>query len=138
MINNLYKFSKLIFLTQYLLELQVLISSRNILKIISLSSIKSLSASTAITSIKPSSEHTETGIIKVNGMKCAGCVNSVKSTLLKLNGVYGADVSLLGTYCNIEYNNQIISVNDIRHIQRLFCKNIYGLLVSLLTTVGNQ
>jgi heavy metal translocating P-type ATPase len=84
-----------------------------ILSLLTFVLVNSLSLSTAISSIKPSSEHIENGIIKVNGMKCTGCVNSVKSTLLKLNGVYGADVSLLGSYCNIEYNNQIISVNDI-------------------------
>ena len=72
----------------------------------------SLSLSTS-TSLIPSSEHVENSIIKVNGMKCGGCESSVKSAILSLNGVVSADVNLLGSYCNVEYNNQIISVNDI-------------------------
>ena len=36
----------------------------------------------------------QTEIIKVNGMTCMGCVNSVKNVLEKMPGVSSADVSL--------------------------------------------
>ena len=36
----------------------------------------------------------QTQVIKVNGMTCMGCVNSVKNVLEKIPGVSSADVSL--------------------------------------------
>ena len=36
----------------------------------------------------------ETAVVKIRGMTCTGCVNSVKNVLQKISGVSSADVSL--------------------------------------------
>lgn len=68
-----------------------------------LSSIISLSISSSVSN----------SIIKINGLKCNGCINSVKSALLSLDGIINADVNLLGNYCNIEHDTKVISQIDI-------------------------
>ena len=46
----------------------------------------------------------ETEVIKVKGMTCMGCVNSVKSVLEKIPGVDSADVSLEQKQVTIQYD----------------------------------
>ncbi|SEL51311.1 heavy-metal-associated domain-containing protein [Nitrosovibrio tenuis] len=46
----------------------------------------------------------ETEVIKVKGMTCSGCVNSVKNVLEKLPGVNSADVSLEQKQVTIRYD----------------------------------
>ena len=46
----------------------------------------------------------ETTIVKVNGMKCGGCVKSVTNVLQELPGVARADVSLERGEARIEYD----------------------------------
>jgi copper chaperone len=46
----------------------------------------------------------QTEVIKVKGMTCMGCVNSVKSVLEKIPGVNSADVSLEQKQVTIQYD----------------------------------
>jgi copper chaperone len=46
----------------------------------------------------------QTEIIKVNGMTCMGCVNSIKNVLEKIPGVSNADVSLEQKQVKIAYD----------------------------------
>ena len=46
----------------------------------------------------------QTEIIKVNGMTCMGCVNSVKNVLEKIPGVSSVDVSLEQKQVTVEYD----------------------------------
>jgi len=46
----------------------------------------------------------QTEIIKINGMTCMGCVNSVKNVLEKIPGVTSADVSLEQKQVSITYD----------------------------------
>lgn len=43
-------------------------------------------------------------VIKINGMTCMGCVNSVKNVLEKIPGVSNANVSLEQQQVTIEYD----------------------------------
>ena len=61
----------------------------------------------------------QTTTIKIEGMTCMGCVNSVKTILEKIAGVISADVSLDKAQATIHYdanlsnNNQFIaSIED--------------------------
>ena len=46
----------------------------------------------------------QTEVIKVEGMTCMGCVNSVKNVLEKIPGVSNANVSLEQHQVTIEYD----------------------------------
>ena len=46
----------------------------------------------------------ETEVIKVKGMTCMGCVNSVKNVLEKMPGVDSAEVSLEQKQVTVQYN----------------------------------
>lgn len=46
----------------------------------------------------------QTEIIKVKGMTCMGCVNSVKNVLEKIPGVRSADVSLEQKQVTVQYD----------------------------------
>lgn len=46
----------------------------------------------------------QTEIIKIKGMTCMGCVNSVKNVLEKIPGVNEADVSLEQKQAVIQYD----------------------------------
>jgi copper chaperone len=46
----------------------------------------------------------QTEVIKVDGMTCMGCVNSVKNVLEKIPGVSKADVSLEQKQVTVEYD----------------------------------
>ena len=46
----------------------------------------------------------QTEIIKIEGMTCMGCVNSVKNVLEKIPGVASAEVSLERKQVTIQYD----------------------------------
>ncbi len=46
----------------------------------------------------------ETTVVKVNGMTCMGCVNSVKKVLAALEGVQSVDVALDKNQATIVYD----------------------------------
>jgi copper chaperone len=46
----------------------------------------------------------ETATLKVNGMTCMGCVNSVRKVLTALNGVQSVDVALEKAQATIVYD----------------------------------
>jgi copper chaperone len=46
----------------------------------------------------------QTEVIKVKGMTCMGCVNSVKNVLEKIPGVRSADVSLEQKQVTVQYD----------------------------------
>ncbi len=46
----------------------------------------------------------ETMVLRVNGMTCMGCVNSVKKVLTALDGVQGVDVVLDKAQATIVYD----------------------------------
>lgn len=54
----------------------------------------------------------QTEIIKIKGMTCMGCVNSVKNVLEKIPGVNGADVSLEQKQAVIQYDAATTSPNQ--------------------------
>jgi copper chaperone len=45
--------------------------------------------------------------IKVSGMTCMGCVNSVKRVLTAVNGVRSVDVSLDEARATVEYDSAV-------------------------------
>ncbi len=53
----------------------------------------------------------QTQVIKVNGMTCMGCVNSVKNVLEKIPGVSSANVSLEQKQVTVEYDGAITNAN---------------------------
>ncbi|PTR05544.1 copper chaperone [Nitrosospira sp. Nsp5] len=56
----------------------------------------------------------QTEIIKIKGMTCMGCVNSVKNVLEKIPGVNGADVSLEQKQAVIQYDAAATSPNQFK------------------------
>jgi copper chaperone len=56
----------------------------------------------------------QTQVIKVNGMTCTGCVNSVKNVLEKIPGVSSADVSLEQKQVTVEYDAAITNSNQFK------------------------
>ena len=56
----------------------------------------------------------QTEIIKIKGMTCMGCVNSVKNVLEKIPGVNGADVSLEQKQVAIQYDATTASPNQFK------------------------
>jgi copper chaperone len=46
----------------------------------------------------------ETATLKVNGMTCTGCVNSVKKVLTAIDGVHSVDVSLEKAQATVVYD----------------------------------
>jgi copper chaperone len=54
-------------------------------------------------------------IIKVNGMTCMGCVNSVKNVLEKIPGVSSADVSLEQKQAKIAYDGAITHTDQLKN-----------------------
>jgi copper chaperone len=57
----------------------------------------------------------QTEIIKVEGMTCMGCVNSVKSVLEKIPGVDSADVSLEQKQVTIQYDAATTKPNQFKN-----------------------
>jgi len=56
----------------------------------------------------------ETTIVKVNGMKCGGCVKSVTNVLQELPGVARADVSLERGEARIEYDPAKLGIDAMK------------------------
>jgi copper chaperone len=57
----------------------------------------------------------QTEIIKVNGMTCMGCVNSVKNVLEKIAGVSSADVSLEQKQVTVAYDAMTIHADQLKN-----------------------
>jgi copper chaperone len=56
----------------------------------------------------------QTDIIKVDGMTCMGCVNSVKNVLEKIPGVRSADVSLEKKQVTVAYDAETAHADQIK------------------------
>jgi copper chaperone len=56
----------------------------------------------------------QTQVIKVNGMTCMGCVNSVKNVLEKIPGVSSANVSLEQKQVTVEYDSATTSAEQFK------------------------
>lgn len=50
-------------------------------------------------------------VLKISGMKCDGCVNTVKNTLINFNGVIEVDVSLEKGKAYIKSNDNVKAKN---------------------------
>ncbi|MDN5752741.1 MAG: cation transporter, partial [Nitrosospira sp.] len=57
----------------------------------------------------------QTEVIKINGMTCMGCANSVKNLLEKVPGVDSADVSLEQKQATVQYDAAATDVNQFRN-----------------------
>ncbi len=58
--------------------------------------------------------------LKLTGMHCAACSNNIKRNLEKLEGVKSSDINLLLEVGNIEYDETIVSIEEIiSEIERL-------------------
>ena len=53
----------------------------------------------------------QTTTIKIKGMTCMGCVNSVKTVLNNLAGVHQVEVSLDPAQATVQYDPTNISIN---------------------------
>ncbi len=53
-----------------------------------------------------------TEIVKIKGMTCMGCVNSVKNVLERIPGVGSAEVSLEQARATIQYDTTTTNVNQ--------------------------
>lgn len=56
----------------------------------------------------------DTAIIKVQGMKCGGCVGSVTSVLRELPGVAEVDVSLEEGQARVVFDGSAVDLDAIR------------------------
>lgn len=56
----------------------------------------------------------QTEVIKVKGMTCMGCVNSVKNVLEKIPGVSNADVSLEQKQVTVQYDAATTNANQFK------------------------
>lgn len=56
----------------------------------------------------------QTTTIKIMGMTCMGCVNSVKNVLEKMDGVANVEVSLEQEQASIEYNSEKTGIDQLR------------------------
>ena len=54
----------------------------------------------------------QTTTIKIDGMTCMGCVNSVKNVLEKISGVNSVDVSLEQAQVIIQYDAALSSLDQ--------------------------
>ena len=54
-------------------------------------------------------------VIKIKGMTCMGCVNSVKTVLEKIPGVDSADVSLEQKHVTIQYDATITKTSQFKN-----------------------
>ena len=53
----------------------------------------------------------QTTTIKIKGMTCMGCVNSVKTVLNNLAGVHQVEVSLDPAQATVQYDPTNVSIN---------------------------
>jgi copper chaperone len=56
----------------------------------------------------------QTTIIKINGMTCMGCVNSVKTVLSNLAGVKQVEASLDPAQATVQYDPTHTSINVLK------------------------
>lgn len=56
----------------------------------------------------------QTEVIKVKGMTCMGCVNSVKNVVEKIPGVHSADVSLEQKQVTVQYDPATASAGQFK------------------------
>ncbi len=51
--------------------------------------------------------------LKIRGMHCAGCVNSIQSYLSDIPGISKCDINLVSSSATVEYNDEKVSIKDI-------------------------
>lgn len=56
----------------------------------------------------------ETVTLKIDGMTCGGCVNSVRKVIAALNGVNSVDVSLEHAQATVSYDQEKSKVADLK------------------------
>ncbi|MDR4521530.1 MAG: cation transporter [Nitrosomonas sp.] len=56
----------------------------------------------------------QTTTLKIQGMTCGGCVNSVKTALERLSGVDQVDVSLENAEAVIQYAPSLASIDQLK------------------------
>ncbi len=56
----------------------------------------------------------QTEVIRIKGMTCMGCVNSVKNVLEKIPGVDSADVSLEQKQVSIQYDDATTNADQFK------------------------
>lgn len=56
----------------------------------------------------------QTTRLKIQGMTCGGCVNSVKTVLERLSGVDQVDVSLENAEAVIQYDPSLASIDQLK------------------------
>ena len=49
----------------------------------------------------------------ISGMTCSACSAGIERTLGRLNGIQKVEVSLMGEYMSVEYDENILSPQDI-------------------------
>lgn len=52
-------------------------------------------------------------VIKVDGMSCDHCKNTIESALAKINGVSTAEVDLDKNEVRVDYNDELVSAKDL-------------------------
>lgn len=52
-------------------------------------------------------------VIKVDGMSCDHCNNTIESALAKINGVRTAEVDLDKNEVRVDYNDELVSTKDL-------------------------
>ena len=57
----------------------------------------------------------QTEVIRIKGMTCMGCVNSVKNVLEKIPGVDSADVSLEQKQVSIQYDDATTNADQFKN-----------------------
>lgn len=56
----------------------------------------------------------QTTILRIQGMTCGGCANSVKTVLERLSGVGQVDVSLDNAEAVVQHDPSLASVNQLK------------------------
>lgn len=56
-----------------------------------------------------------TEIVKIKGMTCMGCVNSIKNVLEKIPGVGSTDVSLEKAQATVQYDGTTTNANQLKN-----------------------
>ncbi|MDC8446252.1 MAG: cation transporter [Nitrosomonas sp.] len=56
----------------------------------------------------------QTTILRIQGMTCSGCVNSVKTVLERLPGVSQVDVSLENAKAVIQHDTSLASIDQLK------------------------
>lgn len=52
-------------------------------------------------------------VIKVDGMSCDHCKNTIESALAKINGVRTVEVDLDKNEVRVDYNDELVSTKDL-------------------------